>query len=300
MGIRSFNGKDVFKVIALWNDCLCLDRVSRESFRSKVVLNQQYDPDLCLVAEEGKDIVGFVFGVLHEKTGYLNVIFVEKGHRRRGIGTALFDAFSAAVRDKGGAILSVSWGPGAVIPGVDQVGYPEALKFFAEKGFKEFETSMAMSRSLMNYKIPDEIRALESRLCEEGFVFQQLDEEHVLDLIEFLKRELPGWENDARGTMLRHPENLDYLLVVLKDGGVVGYCQMGIDGLIEHFGPFAVARELRSKGIGPVLFHRCLEAMQAKGARNMWFMRSAGRSQSFYFRHGLKDTRRFSALSKNL
>lgn len=290
----------MFKVIGLWNDCLYLDRVSHESFRSRVALNQGYDPDLCLVAEEGQDIVGFISGVMQEKTGYLNAIFIDEGHRRRGIGTALFDAFSAAVKSKGGRELSVSWGPGAITPGVDQAAYPGALEFFTEKGFKEFETSMAMSRSLMNYKIPDEVRASESELREEGLVFQQLDEEHVLDLIQFLKRELPGWENDARGTMLRHPKNLDYLLVALKDDKVVGYCQMGIDGLVEHFGPFAVAGELRSKGIGAVLFHKCLEAMQAKGARNMWFMRSAGRNQSFYLRHGLKEMRRFRALSRDL
>jgi ribosomal protein S18 acetylase RimI-like enzyme len=100
--------------------------------------------------------------------------------------------------------------------------------------------------------------------------------------------------------MLRHPKNLDYLLVALKDDKVVGYCQMGIDGLVEHFGPFAVAGELRSKGIGAVLFHKCLEAMQARGARNMWFMRSAGRNQSFYLRQGLKEMRRFTALSRDL
>jgi mycothiol synthase len=277
-----------------------MDRVSRESFRSKVVLSQGYDPDLCLVAEEGKDIVGFISGVMQGKTGYLNAIFVEEGCRRRGIGTALFDAFLAAAKSKGGAALSVSWGPGAVTPGVDQAAYPGASAFLTKMGFKEFETSMAMSRSLMNYRLPDEIKTLESKLHEEGFVFQQLDEEHVLDLIRFLKRELPGWENDARGTMLRHPKNLDYLFVALKEDKVVGYCQMGIDGLIEHFGPFAVAEKLRSKGIGAVLFHRCLEAMQAKGARNMWFMRSVGRSQLFYFRHGLKETRRFTALSRDL
>ncbi|HYA21970.1 MAG TPA: GNAT family N-acetyltransferase [Thermoproteota archaeon] len=274
--------------------------VSHESFRSKVVLNQGYDADLCLVAEEREDIVGFIFGVMQERTGYLNAIFVKEEHRRRGIGTAMFDAFSVAIRSKGGAILSVSWGPGAITPGVDRAAYPEAFEFFTKMGFKEFETSIAMSRSLMNYKTPDEIKALESRLREEGFVFQQLDEEHVLDLVQFLKRELPGWENDARGTMLRHPKDLDYLFVALKDDKVVGYCQMGIDGSIEHFGPFAVAEVLRSKGIGAVLFHGCLQAMQAKGARNMWFMRSVGRSQSFYFRHGLKEMRRFTALSRDL
>jgi len=290
----------VFEVIDLWNDCLYLDRVSRESFRSKVVLNQWYDPGLCLVAEEGGDIVGFIFGVMQEKTGYLNAIFVDERLRRRGIGTALFDAFSSAVKNKGGTELSVSWGPGALTPGVDPIAYPSALEFFTKKGFKEFESSMAMSRSLMDYRIPDEIRASEFKLREEGFVFQQLDEEHVLDLIQFLKRELPGWENDPRGTMLRYPKNLDYLLVALKDDSVVGYCQMGIDGFVEHFGPFAVAESMRSKGIGAVLFHKCLEAMQAKGARNMWFMRSAGRNQTFYFRHGLKEMRRFIALSKGL
>jgi GNAT superfamily N-acetyltransferase len=297
--IRSLRGDDVIEVVDLWNECLQQDPVSREGFRSKVVLNQRYDPRLCLVAEEDHRVVGFIFGVIQDKTGYLNVIFVKDGHRRKGIGTDLLRAFARAVKEEGGTRLSVTWGPGAVMPGVDWIAYPGALEFFSKNGFVEVDRdAVAMSRSLMDYDTPSDVVELEGKLLEEGYVFQQLDEEHVLGLMEFLRAEFPGWENDPRGTLLRYPKNLDCFLIAVKGEKVVGYCQMAIDGLVEHFGPFAVAQSERSKGIGAVLFHKCLKLMQTKGARNVWFARAGGRNYSFYVRHGMKEMRRYAAMDK--
>lgn len=299
--IRGLEGRDVIEIIDLWNDCLQQDPVSREGFRSRVVLSQGLDPSTCLVAEEDGRVIGFVFGTMQGKIGYLSVIFVSAGHRRKGIGTALLEAFAMGVRAKGGTKLSITWGSGAVMPGVDWVAYPGALEFFSKNGFVEVDReAVAMSRSLMDYRTPKEVTELEDKLRAEGYAFQQLNEERVLDLMQFLKAEFPGWENDPRGTLLRYPKNLDHILIALKGDKVVGYCQMAIDGLVEHFGPFAVAQSERNKGIGAVLFHNCLATMQTKGARNVWFARGGGRNYSFYVRHGMKEMRRYVAMDKSL
>lgn len=299
--VRSLRGSDVVEVVGLWNDCLQQDPVSSEGFRSRVVLSQEYDPDTCLVAEEGGRVVGFIFGTVQGKIGYLNVIFVEAKHRRRGTGTALLEAFARGVRAKGGTKLSITWGPGAIMPGVDWVAYPGALEFFKKRDFVEVDrNAVAMSRSLMEYRTPKEVVELGDKLRAEGYTFQQLNEERVLDLMQFLKAEFPGWENDPRGTLLRYPKDLDHILVALKGGKIVGYCQMAIDGLVEHFGPFAVAQNERNKGIGTVLFHKCLTAMQKNGARNVWFARGGGRNYSFYVRHGMREMRRYVAMERLL
>jgi len=188
-----------------------------------------------------------------------------------------------------------------VIPGVDWVAYPGALEFFAKNGFKEVNReSVSMSRSLMDYRTPEEVLKMEEELHKQGYTFQLLDEEHVLPLLQFLKREFPGWDDDARKTLDTNPINLDYFVIALKDGHIVGYCQIATDNLIEHFGPFGVAQNLRSRGLGAVLFHKCLKLMQSKGAKHAWFLWGGGRNYTFYTRHGMKEIRRFAIVAKDL
>ena len=48
-------------------------------FRQKVILQENFDPGLCLVAQEGTSIVGFIFAPIRKDTGYVNIIVVKKG-----------------------------------------------------------------------------------------------------------------------------------------------------------------------------------------------------------------------------
>jgi len=301
MNVRTFEGKDFRSVIDLWNDSMHADKVSSELFRYRVILQPNLDPDLCLVAEEQGKILGFAFAIPRGETCYINAIFVGEGHRRKGVGSKLIQELSETAKKRALKKIVFSGGPRYLVPGVDWVAYPGALEFFARNGFKEVNReSVAMSRSLMDYKTPAEVTQLEEKLRNDGCTFQVLDEEHVLDLLQFLRKEFAGWDNDARQTLETCPRNLDYFLIALKDGNVVGYCQIATDGLVEHFGPFGVQANLRSKGIGAVLFHKCLDLMQSKGAKNAWFAWGGGRNVTFYSRHGMKEMRRFAIMSKEL
>ncbi len=65
------------------------------------------DPELCLAAEAGSKVVGFLIGEVrpwefgHEEIAWIKVVGVDPGQRRRGVGKALGEAFLAAVRAKG-------------------------------------------------------------------------------------------------------------------------------------------------------------------------------------------------------
>ncbi len=301
MSVRSFEGKDFVDVVKLWNDSMYVDKVSPEQFRFRVELQHNYDQELCLVAEDKGRLVGFVFGVPVEETCCINVIFVEGNHRRIGVGTKLLQALENAAKKKGMKKVMFSGGPRYQFPGVDWVAYPGALEFFTKNGYKEVHReSVAMSRSLMDYKTPASVLELEKQLLDQGYSFQQLDEEHVLPLLQFLKEEFHPWDNDARLTLEANLMDLDYFIIAMKDGRIVGYCQIASDGLIEHFGPFGVSENLRSRGIGAVIFHKCMRLMQSKGARHAWFLWGGGRNYTFYTRHGMKETRRFAIMLKEL
>jgi len=301
MNVRPFEGKDSAEIVELWNDSMYADKVSPEQFRFRVVLQPTYDPDLCLVAEDQGKLVGFAFGVPTGETCYINALFVRSSHRRKGTGTKLLQTLADAAGKKDIKKIVFSGGPRYLLPGVDWVAYPGALEFFAKNGYREVHReSVAMSRSLMDYRTPDEVIELEKQFLKQGYTFRQLDEEHVLPLLQFLKKEFHPWDNDARITLEANLMNLDYFIIALKAGEIVGYCQIASDGLMEHFGPFGVSANLRSKGIGAVIFHKCLKLMQSKGAKNAWFLWGGGRNYTFYTRHGMKEMRRFAIMTKEL
>ncbi len=301
MRIRGFEGKDLNQVLDLLDSAMPRDRLSPEIFRYKVILQENFDPGLCLVAEEETEKVGFIFAPVRGDTGYLNIIAVEPGHQKKGIGTALLQEIEKRHKERGVKRSVFSGGPRYVVPGVDIEAYPGAVGFFLKNHFKEVNRdSVSMSRSLMNYNTPQQVLELENELVKEGYGFQQLDESHVIDLLLFLRRNFPGWDEDARKTLERYPDHLDWFIVALKDEQILGYCQVATDGLIEHFGPFGVASELRSKGIGAVIFHKCLRMIQSRGAKNVWFAWGGGRNYSFYVRHGMTETRRFAIFSKEI
>jgi len=301
MKVRPFEGKDFGQVVELWNNSLHADKTSPELFRYRTILQPSYDPNLCLVAEEQGKVLGFAFAVPARETAHINALFVAEDHRRKGIGSKLVEQLSTAAADRGLKKLVFSGGPRYLVPGVDWVACPGALEFFTSAGFKEVSReSVAMARSLMGYKMPPEVMKLEEKLRKEGYAFTQLDEEHVLPLLQFLAREFPGWDNDARVTLEASLKNLDLFIIALKEGEIVGYCQIATDGLIEHFGPFGVVANLRNRGIGAVIFNKCLKLMQTKGARNAWFLWGGGRNCTFYARHGMREMRRFAIMSREL
>jgi len=301
MDVRPFEGRDSAGVVELWNSSMYADKVSPEQFRFRVELQSSYDPDLCLVAEDQGKLVGFVFGITLGETCCINAMFVEAGYHRKSVGTKLLQALEDGAKKRGAKKVVFSGGPRYLFPGVDWVTYPGALEFFSKNGYKEVHReSVAMSRSLMDYKTPADVAELEKQLLKQGYAFQQLDEEHVLPLLQFLKKEFHPWDNDARITLEANLMNLDYFIIALKEGEIVGYCQIASDGLIEHFGPFGVSADLRRKGRGAVLFHKCLSLMQSSGAKNAWFLWGGGRNYTFYIRHGMKEMRRFAIMSKEL
>ena len=298
---RSFKGRDLRPVLEVVNDAMPLDRLNEESFRYRVLLQENYDPELCIVSESEGRVVGFIYSVTRGENGYINILAVKNGFRGMGIGSRMLETVEEKLRKKGFKRIVFSGGPRYLVPGVDVKAYPGAIGFFTKNGYSESSReSVSMSMSLMGYTTPGGVFELERKLAAEGYAFQQLDDEHVLELLLFLKAKFPWWYEDARRTMEKHPRCLDWFTLALHNGEIVGYCQIGTDGLIEHFGPFGVAEEHRNKGVGTVLFHRCLRLIQSLGGKNAWLAWGGGRNYGFYVRNGMSEARRFAVFTKSL
>jgi GNAT superfamily N-acetyltransferase len=298
---RSFKGRDLKPVLEIINEAMPLDRLNEESFRYRVLLQENFDPELCIVSEAEGQVVGFTYSVIRGETGYVNIIAVKQGFRGRGIGSSMLATVEEKLRKKEIGRIVFSGGPRYLVPGVDVKAYSRAIGFFTRNGYSELSReSVSMSMSLMNYVTPTQVLELERRLTGEGYSFRQLDDEHVLELLLFLKARFPWWYEDARRTMEKNPRCIDWFTLAFHGEEIVGYCQIATDGLIEHFGPFGVAEEHRGKGVGTVLFHRCLRLIQSMGGRNAWLAWGGGRNYSFYVRNGMSEARRFAVFAKNL
>jgi GNAT superfamily N-acetyltransferase len=308
MEIRRFEMSDEDQVVALWGRCLPSDPVTPELFREKVLFARGFEPDLCLVSVgsgdeggEGGKVLGFIHSPADGATAFVNAIFVDPQHRGNGIGTALLQRALDAHRRAGRRAMRVSGGPRYVFPGVDVEAYGKAIEFFRKNGFIELNRdSIAMGRSFVGYRIPEQVLEAERRLIDEGIYVKHLEPRYILSMFRFLNGSFPDWAEVARDTLERHPKDLDLFVIALRGEEVVGYCQCATDGLLEHFGPFGVGEAMRGRGVGTVIFHRCLQMIQAKGCRNVWFAWGGGRNCSFYTRHGMAVTRRFAVMEMNL
>ena len=97
MEIVCFEQKYEEELIELWNQTMIFDPVSADKFRTQVLLDENFDRELCLLARTKDRVVGFILGIkrrfpylergLEPDRGWISLMFVAIEFRRRGIGT---------------------------------------------------------------------------------------------------------------------------------------------------------------------------------------------------------------------
>jgi len=69
--------------------------------------------DDALVVEDDGRIVGFLLGfVTAAGTGYIHLVGIDNGYRRRGVGRRLYESFTARARQRGAARMKAITTPG--------------------------------------------------------------------------------------------------------------------------------------------------------------------------------------------
>jgi GNAT superfamily N-acetyltransferase len=125
-------------------------------------------------------------------------------------------------------------------------------------------------------------------------VIEELSAEKVPIFLAFLAEHFKGdWNAAARQKL--GSGRLNEILIALLDNQVVGYCQW--EG--EHFGPFGVRADIRSKKIGAKLFVEAVVRIRQANGRNVWFNWADEGAARFYQRFGLEETRKFAILKKD-
>ena len=99
------------EVVDLWNRTCTFDPISVQKFRLQALFDDNFDPELAHVAIEDNKVVGFIYGTkrkfpylergLEPDRGWINVMFVDKDYRNRGIGQALYDKVESQLKELG-------------------------------------------------------------------------------------------------------------------------------------------------------------------------------------------------------
>lgn len=306
MEIRAYHVNDFEAIITLWNRVLTRDPISAYRFQLKVLADPNFDPEGLAVAEKDGEIVGFCLGILRkepleriglqEKLAWITAMAVKPEMQRQGIGTALLEKvetyFTANKREWAYVATYV---PNYFFPGIDVDAYASGHEFFLKKGYILHSEVFGMGREILNLNMPEQIQEQIRDLQAEGIELMTLKPKYTHSLLNFLRKEFPGDWAPVIVDKIKLGGKDDEIVIAVRNDEVLGYAQY--EG--EHFGPFGVSAELRSKGVGAILFYKVIELMKEKGHHNVWLAWTGGDAKRFYEeKAGLIPQRRHAIVKK--
>lgn len=303
--IRPYEGQDESALLRLWNRTLTHDPINEAVFRTRVLLDLNFNSQGLLVAEIDGRLVGFILSIarqvplhlqgLEKDRAWITAFGVDPEYRRRKIASQLFQAALARLSPR--QVLISPYTPNYFIPGVDVQAYPEAVAFLQAAGWETISRPISMCADLTGFQIPAGLVEHEERLKEKHQItIQPVRASDLPDLMPFIAAHF-GWD------WVRFAQ--EYLLELFGSGSdeicflvarqgqrIVGYCQQRR----ERFGPFGVDPALRGLGIGRLLLFRCLMDMLAKGFHCAWFLWTGADAARLYSLAGFQPVRQFAVM----
>lgn len=309
--LESFQQERFQQVLTCWNQSLIYDGIDEERFKQLILLDENYNPDLFLLALNQEKVVGFCYGVrrkipylergLEENRGWIVIMGVLPEYQNQGIGTMLCDEVEKRLKDMGTKEITLcAYSPNYFFPGIDK-RYQQAISFFENRNYVNRAESVSMQRSLWDYHMADQYKEKLASLEKDGIHIIRYNDEYMLPLLNYLLENFgAGWKRNALIAMQKKEAEDTILLVVDEQKNILGFCMRKIDGNDARFGPFGVSEHLRSKGIGGVLFEYMMQEMKQKGIYYLYFLWTDGAAQRFYERHDVKVYRTYQLYRKEV
>ncbi|MDP2952201.1 MAG: GNAT family N-acetyltransferase [Chloroflexota bacterium] len=136
MRIRPFTIEDYDRVWLLWH--VCHVPLGSSDTREAIQRKLERDPDLFLVAEENRVIMGVIIGSWDGRQGLIYNHAVDPTMRRRGLGRQLFQEVENRLLEKGCHQISI------LVP----AGSLEGEEFFRSMGFKPEERYLTLVKTI--------------------------------------------------------------------------------------------------------------------------------------------------------
>ena len=309
--LESFQQERFQQDLTCWNQSLIYDGIDEERFKQLILLDENFNPNLFLLAMNDEKVVGFCYGIrrkipylergLEENRGWIVIMGVLPEYQNQGIGTMLCDEVEKRLKDMGTKEITLcAYSPNYFFPGIDK-RYQKAISFFENRNYVYRTESVSMQRSLWDYHMADQYKEKLASLEKDGIHIIRYNDEYMLPLLNYLLENFgAGWKRNALIAMQKKEAEDTILLVVDEQKNILGFCMRKIDGNDARFGPFGVSEHLRSKGIGGVLFEYMMQEMKQKGIYYLYFLWTDGAAQRFYERHDVKVYRTYQLYRKEV
>lgn len=309
--VRAYDAGDEAAIISLWNATMASDPIGPAVFREKVLLDPNFDPNGCLVAEAGDAVRGFLLSLsrrvpffnqgLQPEEAWITAFGVHPHWQRQRIGSHLLEACVQRLREHGSTTLTVSpYVPNYFIPGVDVAAYAAAVAFLKRHGFEEVSRPLSMRAELTGFRVPPAIAEAADKLIGGGLAIRVAEPADIVPVLDFVRQHFSwDWYREAAdifGDLFAGDPRQVNLLVARQGGEVVGYAQHRA----ERFGPFGVNPSLRSRGIGRVLLAQTLVEMLKRGYHAAWFLWTSDNAARLYAQCGFHEVRRFAVMKRSL
>lgn len=282
-------------ILRLWKRELPQDWVGYRRWYHGVLLDPRFSNDRCLVARERGQVIGAaIVSTGGGAESHLGVIMVDARHRRRGVGSLLWERIRLECLDhRVQTIVADGIPPYVFIPGVDSVRHEGATAAFQHWGFRPESAVWSMHRDL---ETEDRLEPFNPLWRRDGLTIGPIPFELRSHLLSMAVTEFGGgWARAARETWLRR-SRIPRVLGIYDGNGVYGMVVVGGYGEpLGRLGPIGVRRSLRGGGWGATLLKYTLRYLAAHGARRAFFLHCDDESPAYhmYLRYGFERDRRF-------
>jgi len=268
MNLRHLQDTDIESLLRLWNRSARFDNLTPELLEEKVFDDPDYQRELTLVVDDGKQLVGFMMGVVRqdqaEKPGFVKLLAIDPALQRRGLCSRLLQELEDRLQRLGCAVVRLfDSNPNYLVPGLDP-RYTEAVAFFEKRGYERFGETSNMEADLFSQEF--DTVAEESKLRTDGIELRRAimgDHEVVMQLLQHL---WPAWIPEVQRAFLNYPVSLH--LASFQDR-VIAFAAYDTNNFnTGWFGPMGTDPAARGKGVGGVLLKRCLMDIKAQGHRS--------------------------------
>ena len=273
MKIRSIRKDDTEKIAALWNECFWIELengrpewyvkrnlLSRESFLEKLSVdgNQPKKADAAgfWVACRDSTPIGFAAGTVEQGVGHLQALIVHPVFRKKGTGTALFEAVKTCFGTREARTMTLDFGR---FHFRDKTGIFEGspeFRFLKHRGLKPTRKCVVFILYFKDFRLKEEIADMRSDLeKKDGIHIRFYEPGYSMDLSRIREQGfITSWKS------IEDASNRQRGLIATHGIRVVGFNEPGK-------GPY-VDPDYRGRNIGKLLVSLgCLEAKK----RGAWF-----------------------------
>ncbi|MFI5487970.1 MULTISPECIES: GNAT family N-acetyltransferase [Micromonospora] len=224
-------------------------------------------PVVALGAYRDGDLVGALVcsvATADPRLGHVDLVAVDPGVRRRGVGRALLGHAERRLAELGVAeVLLAGNPPHYAWPGID-VRYTPAVCAALALGYRQDRTAWNMTADL-SYPGSPALRSTEDaerRLAGQGVTVRRAEPADLPALTAFARSTFGGaWDAELLGSVGRDGAGCH---LAERDGEVLGFAAYG-SSRPSWFGPMGTAPAAEGSGIGGVLLRRCLRDQHAAG-----------------------------------